>query len=859
MKAKHLLYRAFFLLSLVFTACTLSMEDWVPTEEEEGYDEPVTVSDQFMTMSYKYKPTTRSLTASIMQYVQLIEDDTVLYFSNSLPRKWLPVVGGCVVCNCCDEYPTGLMGKVLSVEDMGGLTKVTTTYTTLNEVFDEFDYEFDSYLIYKEVDQNDSASTRAAAAVKQRHRAKIPRRGKVAGEGTDIDWSMYDLSMSGGSKAKISSRAPRKKDEKNDGPNIDIDRSDEEYKEEDEKYYNIPGGYTTIKEIHHFTLDGNSPIGKQFVEWLKKGFFKDKDVIFRMAFSEVQETKVVKKIKVKTGSEETETTISSGVKVEGTFGRNFDDKIKGATHILQYGGIDPKTGKYSFNTIGKSSLADFFEKINKTSFGFVIPFGRAPFGFCVRIKPDISVDISLVGSGTAVQWIEKTCQKTKVVNGKVKEDSTKKLKVPNAEVSLSMMGKLNAHVAGEIVAGLGTMTAGSNKLDLGLVQVGFNADYVGVGAYLQLGLDAGFQIGVDGIVGNSESAGYSKVYVTGFREYGGIAMGGWLGDIHFASHKETKTFLEMHYHPTIETQTPYVYPDVDPDTGEEVEYLTGTYRIKDLGFGIVRFHAGDYKPRLRIYRKNNDGEFIYMKTIDDVKKTVGVQGDMTYSYKLKLEDKGVDYQVQPLLYDVEDDWNLTYDTKVTVREQVVPKIKLYLQDMVDYNDFVYMTKVEKADDNRKKYTLSMPLYVKNIRGRHWLWKDYGIDVTVKVLTDQLLDDPDVKPKTISKSFVDNLPILEDGYYVPRIVIKSSEKHLLVKVDPWFISRFSSGKKDYFFNSRVGREFFFEPYRTYKDYGSDIKVNNNIPIDKETEDIGTYTYDWTKLFKKESAINYDIRF
>ena len=107
-------------LLLIMMGCTLSMEEWADTEEEKGYNEVQTVKNDFFTMEYEYKKTTRSLTDSIQKYIVQVEADSIIWFMDNLPSEWRPKTGGYVVANCCELFPMGLMAEILSCGDDGG-------------------------------------------------------------------------------------------------------------------------------------------------------------------------------------------------------------------------------------------------------------------------------------------------------------------------------------------------------------------------------------------------------------------------------------------------------------------------------------------------------------------------------------------------------------------------------------------------------------------------------------------------------------------------------------------------------------------------------------------------------------------
>ena len=182
---------SFFIASLLvlhsLVACTLSMDEWIESDENKGYTDIATEKNDFYSLSYQYKDHTRSLTDKIRDYIVNVEADSVIYFLDNTPDEWMPQVGGCVVCNCCETFPMGLIARVLSVEKVNGMYKVVTTETEIEDAFEDFDLDMDMDIL-SDNGENDNI-TRAINSNARRMRGEP--------DSVSIDWTMYNMITKG--------------------------------------------------------------------------------------------------------------------------------------------------------------------------------------------------------------------------------------------------------------------------------------------------------------------------------------------------------------------------------------------------------------------------------------------------------------------------------------------------------------------------------------------------------------------------------------------------------------------------------------------------------------------------------------
>ncbi|MBP5770130.1 MAG: hypothetical protein J6W75_02070 [Bacteroidaceae bacterium] len=143
---RHYLSIIFF--SLLTASCMLSMEEWVVPEEEQGFEEPVTVENDYGTVTYQFNEGVLYVTDRVQEYIQLVEHDSILYFLDNVPSQWRPEVGMKLATGCSHKLPYGLNHRVLSVTDVGGMLKVVCTKVPLEDVYKELSYCIDAGLSY---------------------------------------------------------------------------------------------------------------------------------------------------------------------------------------------------------------------------------------------------------------------------------------------------------------------------------------------------------------------------------------------------------------------------------------------------------------------------------------------------------------------------------------------------------------------------------------------------------------------------------------------------------------------------------------------------------------------------------------
>ncbi|GEM_PF-6593612 len=136
----------FFVLSvftMILGSCTLSMEEWLLSEEEKGVYEPYTYKSDIAEVTYQFNEGVKPITDNVMEYFAAVESDTIIYFKDNVPQEWMPQVGGYVMIGCNMEFPIGYYGKVLERSNTNGLIRLKTTQAQTHEIFKDLKYTID--------------------------------------------------------------------------------------------------------------------------------------------------------------------------------------------------------------------------------------------------------------------------------------------------------------------------------------------------------------------------------------------------------------------------------------------------------------------------------------------------------------------------------------------------------------------------------------------------------------------------------------------------------------------------------------------------------------------------------------------
>lgn len=138
---------------VLLASCVLTLES--PPEdkhkgtadpEDVGFDEPYTLETQYGDCTFQYAERTQVLKKKALDYLVKVEHDSILYFTDNIPKELLIQPGYYVSMVATHEIPLGLNAKVIELSQKDGMYKMVTTSATLEEVFEVYNVDFDCRL-----------------------------------------------------------------------------------------------------------------------------------------------------------------------------------------------------------------------------------------------------------------------------------------------------------------------------------------------------------------------------------------------------------------------------------------------------------------------------------------------------------------------------------------------------------------------------------------------------------------------------------------------------------------------------------------------------------------------------------------
>ena len=771
--------RLFFFV-LLLSACTLSMEEWVETEEQKGYEDVETVENDFYTLKYEYKENTRSLTDEIQKYVAQVEADTILYFLDNTPAEWLPQLGGQVVSNCCEMFPMGLMGRVLSVEKTNGLIKVVTTGAQISDCYEEFDLDMDTDVF---------TSKPGEQTVDTVVESRATRGGDGDGEVDTVyrDWAMFRAIQSGQRQNRLT------RTDLEDVYDEDVDKD-----------------VTEINEKQIYKITSDDILGQAIMA------VSGKVNTLNITISSVNKTHMRKIVKLKKKREYTCTTSSDGIKLSSIMGV---DLKKAAT--------DKDKQSTAAKVAEWLRKPEMFPQVNKEldpkkkDFQLVIeiPIPNLPFGVIIRLKPVFEFDFGLYGDVEAVWWFSSSKTTTDIVNGKKVVDKSEKTSPPSNQFAFNAFG--NFHVGGGAEAFLG----------LGK-KVGDEA--VGVGAFLKMTVD--FNLNITPVTVGDYTLGSADEFcsITGNGVVGGkILTGGLFGDISFL---ETPfrwwDGVVWNYNPRVKFDSKFI---ATPDKDAVGDYYRHNmaYQYTSLGLNASSLWTKTRKPVLCVYESDDQ----------DLDKPTEVLYDKSFTSKSKMKKNTryeftyKNYARRPIYVipgvkgpNGDDDITLYKAYKTRVLYDPKPNIEYFL----DYDeetktyDYVYQDTDIKSPNFWYHYKWHLPFTLRNAAYINDCWDDWGIYNIVYYT-------PEGKPTTEIVERYTSLKnsITSSGKYEVTTKFEFyNPKHEQVDVQSgiYYVGKASNIKNK--INDYRAREYSYHLYKYLKKDPGDILLKYKLPLSNE---------------------------
>ena len=174
------------LSALLLSSCELSMEEYVVAEEDKGKEEPCTEVSEYGEVTYQYHDDVTALNGEPQNYIAMM-NDSVIWFMDNLPDKWVPKEGHYIAANCSKTIPLGICSKVRSVTRDAGMIRVEHEPTDKENVFKKLEMRLDFNYIVPGVSDFVEDSTEES-----RSTPSINRPGFWKNDSVFVDMSLYE-------------------------------------------------------------------------------------------------------------------------------------------------------------------------------------------------------------------------------------------------------------------------------------------------------------------------------------------------------------------------------------------------------------------------------------------------------------------------------------------------------------------------------------------------------------------------------------------------------------------------------------------------------------------------------------------
>ena len=184
---KQIIRNILFLALILLSSCELSMLEYELPEDQRGKGEPYTEVNEYGEFTYEYNKNVTPLNGDPQNYIATM-NDSVLWFMDNMPDKWVPKAGEYIAANCSKTIPLGLCAKVRSVTRENGMIRVEHEPATREEVFKQLKVRLDFDYVAPGIEKTMGDST-----VETRSAQSIDRPGFWKNDSTFVDMSLYDV------------------------------------------------------------------------------------------------------------------------------------------------------------------------------------------------------------------------------------------------------------------------------------------------------------------------------------------------------------------------------------------------------------------------------------------------------------------------------------------------------------------------------------------------------------------------------------------------------------------------------------------------------------------------------------------
>lgn len=708
------------------------MEEWVMPEEERGVYEPYTIKNDIAEMTYQYNEGVKPITENVMKYFAGVESDTILYFTDNVPKEWMPEKGGYIAMGCNSEFPLGFSGRVVDMSHSNGAYRLVITSATEDEIFKVLKYTVDTDILLQDIpedwDVEDFAPTDGDSTSLSRLRCRpISRAGMY--DKTYIDYSdvqdecpeLYEWQM----KKHFPSRYSRSDDDYKDAPedteeSFTVSAKLKNNGDISAKYVGNSNGNERSFELPTANIANLAAVIKKNqgkIDDLKAKLEAEKnkkvnaslyvEVLFKNTKTthfHAQRTDDKNKEQWKTQKNEDEFSVTFGIEVEGKgvikdFNRDVDYQKEYEEYVKKQQAKDDWVAEQYWNLAQFQSWSpkfkeDFEKMIERDNTKLVaLPKWKVLIGttgLTLKIEGECGFKFSAVGIGT-FKVKSKTWSKT----GNIEENGDKKaiqdggpiingVQISNKDkdkkgaydTTFNYEGSIKGGVYGEVQVLVSYMETFS---------VGAKAN-VGVGFELQTGNANNIPLTSCPYAPNDKYIKpYFEVKIDIVAEVTALGLPIFSKEFNIVEHDFFKD-VKWKFDPSFSSSMKSL--DADFVDTEEGALAKVNYTFSDLG--LSPFNK-NYEPRVLVYKRTIDQREVFewenelnccrftpLAELKATNATTRLQAGKKYLFEgiIKGADQKGQYIFIPVLYYPSSGNYLYYADKAVVRETGQPKIEI---------------------------------------------------------------------------------------------------------------------------------------------------------------------------------------
>lgn len=589
---------------MMMSACMLTMDEFSISEDEKGKNEPYKEVCSYGESTYQYHDDVTSLNGEPQNYIAMM-NDSVIWFMDNMPDKWVPKEGHYIAANCSQTVPLGLCAKVRSIYREGGMIRVEYEPAEKEEVYKTLEIRLDFEYIMPGLTEFEDDS------IESRSTPSIGRPGFWKNDSVFVDMSLYEPnSRSDGVKTDVTNFQFSKAFDVPNGKQICIDLNYEstevvnvhQYEDLVEEYKEEWNDTYTERNIKVLVGYGNNPdnASKSLIGFPKNmSDLRGMESALRNVKTALQRTKSVKSINPVVSIP----SFPFGVmfRFDVSVGYNLlgygiiETKYRSETHRTGY--IYDKGNKREIDRVVSNPEKEAFSKITNVQFG-----GNADFWLRARVGVGILAGNQAGGVGGVVGIEGKGG-----VKASLETESLADLKLVDRQ-NFNLGAYISFSGFGEGIVKVGPWTASLGDFNFGTTE-------------------KSWMVNMKAEVNNSKTK--SKMET-----------------------EEVEYFME----------DDKGNPIIDPVTGglvigtrNELNITTSLNFSKlETFFVFPQFRASNQRPALRIY----EGELLSGsgKSVQEVKMNDVLAANKTYDFKVNLNKAGLSetvgvYEVVPCIYD----------------------------------------------------------------------------------------------------------------------------------------------------------------------------------------------------------------